>query len=106
CDPVLELDDPIAALRAYSGDPELRAAAGSNRGRWRAIDVQRAWVEAAANATFLVREERAVVAAWADTVEALASDPALVADRVDWVAKRRLLDSLAERGGSEARLVA
>jgi proteasome accessory factor A len=106
CDPAVELDDPIAALRAYSADPDLRGAVRTDQGRWRAIDVQRAWVDAATKASFLSREERAVVAAWADTVEALASDPELVADRVDWVAKRRLLDSLAGRGASEARLVA
>ena len=38
-----------------------------------------------------------VVAAWRETLEALERDPLSVADRIDWVAKKRVLDAYRER---------
>lgn len=90
-----ELADPLEALRAVGADPalraELRMADGSHA---TALAIQRAYLE---------RVERLVagdetsdwkgraLARWRETLDALERDPERLADRVDWLAKRRLV---------------
>jgi proteasome accessory factor A len=99
--PQLTLAEPMLAIRQISDDPELRALVELENGRRvRALDLHQTYL--AAVETFAARhglppdEERAH-ASWAETVTDLVTDPDLAADRVDWLAKRRLVLAYADR---------
>lgn len=110
--PELELDRPVVALHSWSTDPDLAVTAVTTTGRVRATDVQWQWLEAAARhheREGLPRAEAAVLPLWESVLAALDRDPDELVDQLDWVAKRRVLESLRERDGLEAgdpRLVA
>jgi proteasome accessory factor A len=110
--PDLELDRPVVAFHAWSADPSLAATALTSDGRARATDVQWRWLEAAVRhheQRGLPRAEAAVLPLWEAVLAALDRDPDELADQLDWVAKRRVLDGLAERDGldpGDPRLVA
>jgi proteasome accessory factor PafA2 len=111
------LANPVAAIRHVSHDPSLRATVMLRDGRRvTALEVQ--WglferakkyeqshgldaVDAAVGSDVLTR--------WEAVLTGLEHDPLSLADRVDWVAKRRLVDGYAERHGlrpGDARLKA
>jgi proteasome accessory factor A len=91
-----ELAEPLEALRAVGADPDLRAqlrlvdGAGAS-----ALQIQRAYLEGVntllANQAGLAEWKRLALARWREALDALAGDPASLADRVDWLAKRRLV---------------
>ncbi|HEX2486906.1 MAG TPA: proteasome accessory factor PafA2 family protein, partial [Myxococcota bacterium] len=92
------LADPLGALRALARDPELAATLElAGGGRRSALALQREYLErvraalARAPAPPVAWKAR-VVAMWEETLDALASDPARLADRVDWIAKRSLVE--------------
>jgi proteasome accessory factor A len=100
--PTVTLDDPVIALHTYSADPTLTATAPSDQGQLRATDVQRLWLEAAREHEArgrLPEPEAAVLEPWDDVLSRLERDPATAADRVDWIAKRTVLERLVERDG-------
>ncbi len=92
-------DDPGAAIRLVNRDPRGRALfelAGQGRGC--ALDVQRAYW--AASAEFVTGEFAGVHRLWGRVLAAVADDrPGDVAADVEWIAKRTLLDAMAERHG-------
>lgn len=98
--PVVELADPLAALHTTSHDTTLLAplvlADGS---RVTSLDLQERFWEAITAAAARRPEafEADVVAAWGEVIGDLRSDPSRCADRLDWVAKRDLLDAYAAR---------
>jgi proteasome accessory factor A len=101
-DPRLILDDPVAALRAWSEDPTLRAKAPMcNRRRTTALDLQSRFLDdagrfaARGGCDGVVPRAAEIIALWADTLDKLRARefPAL-AGRLDWVAKRLLLEAL------------
>ena len=114
--PIPQPDDPVAAIRAVSADPTLRATITCGGRTVTALDVQDALCAAAQD--YVERgggdalgDDDAVraVALWREVIDDLATDPERVADRVDWVAKYRLLDAYKERHGldwDDARLAA
>ncbi|MGP9536929.1 depupylase/deamidase Dop [Brachybacterium sp. AOP43-C2-M15] len=101
--PDLRLADPVAAVRAFSHDPSLRATVPLVDGReLTALDIQRALLEALAAAADREDAETAeVLDAWGEILDLLAQDPMLAADRVEWVAKLTLLERYRERHGLE-----
>jgi len=99
--PDVRLVDPVAALKSVSRDPTwqwiVRKANGETIG---AIDLQRQYL-AAASAHFKGRDEETdwVLAEWTYVLDHLEKDPRSLKDRLDWVAKRCLLEMyLASEG--------
>lgn len=92
--PEVRLADPIQALKEVSRDPSwrwiVRLASGETIP---AVDLQRIYLEAAqrylsgrdAQTDWVLRE-------WDYALTGLETDPMLLDDRVDWVAKRKLLE--------------
>jgi proteasome accessory factor A len=110
---------PLEALRVVGADPELRArlqlADGSSAS---ALEIQRSYlarVEAVLERGAAERAgwKRTALSRWRETLALLERDPERLADRIDWIAKRALVqaevpqaadrEALAQRG---AELVA
>jgi proteasome accessory factor A len=105
-DTSLALDDPLEALEIWSRDPSLAATAPRVDGRQlTAVELQCLFLDAAkrfaARGGFdgTVPDAHRILALWEDTLVKLAArDFDTLSRRIDWVAKRRLLDGvLAER---------
>jgi proteasome accessory factor A len=99
---------PLRALRAISGDPELRARVALVGGRRAtALEVQRYYLNACRR--FLDRrgpgpaEARQVLELWEQTLDALEEDPARLVGKLDWVTKRYLLERLGPDASVAAR---
>ena len=97
---------PVRAVRAYGVDLTLRKGQectdGVTRSAWDFQDelwklaeryVSRGGGEAVAREA----ELSLLLTQWREMLDGVRDDPATVADRVDWVAKRRLLDAMTER---------
>jgi proteasome accessory factor PafA2 len=99
--PRIALADPVQALRSISHDPTLRTTVMTAEGdEVTALEVQRAYLEAvSAHADRTDRETAEVLDLWRDLLDALETDPARAADRIEWVAKHQLLESYRARGG-------
>jgi proteasome accessory factor A len=98
--PELELADPVAAFAAVSHDLSLCEPLELTDGRrLSALDLQETFATAVAAAAERHPEayEADVNSAWLQALADLRSDPALCADRLDWVAKHRLLTAYADR---------
>jgi proteasome accessory factor A len=103
----LLLAAPVPALRKVSYDTELTAvldlADGSRATaleiQWQYLDHARKWAEE--HGLEAVGEEVGsdVLRRWEAVLAGLESDPMTLADQLDWVAKRKLLDAYAERHG-------
>jgi Pup amidohydrolase len=107
---------PVAAVRAFALDPTLRATelCEDDRERsawdfqdelWRLAD---AYVERQGGEVVGPPEEVDVILRqWREMLDGVRDDPESVADRVDWVAKRRVIEGYRERhdlAPSSARL--
>lgn len=99
------LVDPVRSLRRVSADPSLRARLSLSNG-WEgtAIGLQRLvlaqvieWVRWHDAPGAIVPGYQEILRAWTDCLEALDADPELLADRVDWIAKRRIVHGMAAR---------
>lgn len=98
--------DPVADIRMISHDVSLRHAVTLVDGRTiTALDMQReihsavaGWLSRSSD-DCIGGEGAAVLAEWSRVLDCLSSDPLLLADTVDWVAKRRMIDGFAERHG-------
>lgn len=95
--PAIELDDPVGALKSISRDPEHRWIVSGENGRTlSAIDIQRLYLDAARQADDGTEDFAWVIREWESALDDLERDVALARDRVDWVAKKFLLDALRE----------
>ncbi|MDN5685434.1 MAG: proteasome accessory factor PafA2 [Brachybacterium sp.] len=108
--PDLRLADPVAAVRTISHDPSLQATVTLTDGReLTALAIQRLLLEALSATADREDEETAqVLVTWGELLDLLERDPALAADRVEWVAKLQLLQRYRSRHGldwSDPRLV-
>lgn len=97
----VELADPLAALRVVNEDLTFRAPLRQPDGTsTNALEMQRRYLETARRYVAEHRpgddEARRLVAAWDQALRGLASDPTALADRLDWVAKRDLMDEAME----------
>jgi len=94
-----ELKDPIHALTAISNDLKLNMPLGLS-GTWgkaTAIEIQRQFIDLANDECDLSlpwKEE--VLQAWATILDDLQSDPENCSDRLDWVAKKQLIEAFCE----------
>src|SRR5262249_7603902 len=95
--------DPLEAHRQISRDTTFQWILPLANGKtMRAVDLQYefiAWVEKRVDLEH--PEKKQVLADWKATVEALEKDPLSLHDRLDWAAKRRLLDSFREQENIE-----
>lgn len=89
------LADPLAALKSVSRDqswewPVTRADGGTIG----AVDLQRLYLEAA-QCHLKGRDEQTdwILRNWEETLDGLEADPMGLADRLDWVAKRAMLET-------------
>jgi proteasome accessory factor A len=100
----LRLQEPVRSVHAISHDPSLRTVVDLADGRrYSGLDLQRAYHERAA-----AHQQRTdpddedaggVLRTWGEVLDALARDPSECADRLDWVAKLRLMEGYRERDG-------
>jgi proteasome accessory factor A len=87
---------PLRALRALCADPELalryRLKDGSEAS---ALEIQRRFLRAVREVVAVDSDpggwKSEVMAMWEETLDLLERDPEALQDRIDWVAKRRLL---------------
>lgn len=88
------LRDPVRAIKQVSRDATRKWLLETEDGRTvSAIDVQRIYCEAAAELELPGSDW--VIEEWSATLDELADDPSQLADRLDWVAKKMLLDEFA-----------
>ena len=98
----LTLEDPIRAIREISRDPTgTRRVRLANGRELSALEIQQFHLEQVERHVAAAPDPDAehVVAEWRATLEALGSDPMMLADRLDWVAKLELIDALRARHG-------
>ncbi|MDF2978056.1 MAG: proteasome accessory factor PafA2 [Actinomycetospora sp.] len=100
----LRLLEPVRSVHRISHDPTLQVTVDLSDGRkMTALDLQRAYLERAWE-----HEERAgdgeidpmtreVLDIWQEVLDDLGTDPMRCADRLDWVAKLKLLESYRDR---------
>src|SRR6056297_2169269 len=98
----LSLDNPIRAIRDISHDTTgTRLVRLANGHEMSALQIQQAYLERAeryvASSPDADAEDRRVVAEWRDVLEALVTDPMVLADRLDWVAKYRLVEAYRDK---------
>ncbi len=95
----VRLADPLAAFTAFSQDPTLTATAADLEGnQWTAVELQTHCAEQITD-TSSIGDGEQVLAAWTELLADARTDPSLLADRVDWAAKYRLLTGMIDRGG-------
>lgn len=99
----LELIDPVAAMRAFSHDPTLRATVGTTDGRrWTALDLQEElleWCDRALPDSVRSEDARSSFAAWRELLEAGREGPQALVGHADWATKLDLIDAFRARHG-------
>jgi proteasome accessory factor A len=101
----LTLAHPVTAIRQVSNDPSLRATIALGNGkRMTALDVQwqlleraRVWADRHGLDSVTVDDGKRILEEWESVLTGLERNPDDVADVVDWVAKKRLVDGYAQR---------
>ncbi len=96
----LSIPNPVREAQRLSRDTDLKWLVETDMGAMSAIDIQRAYWQAAserfagrdAETDWLLRE-------WQTVLDLLETDPERLADRIDWVAKRQLLTLYVESEG-------
>lgn len=109
--PQLPLADPLATMHAVSHDWQFRQRYPLKDGRsLSAVEIQRVFLDAAkehaaANGSGHPvtgdGQTRRVLELWEDVLDQLGRDPMVLADRLEWVAKLRLLQQYRSRDGME-----
>jgi len=110
----LELADPVGAVRAIALDPTLRARVSVRRraggasiqSEMTATEIQRVYLRAAESAPSALPDRDWVLASWNRVLDDLERAPERAADRVDWVAKLRLLGDYRRAMGPEVSCAA
>jgi proteasome accessory factor PafA2 len=100
-EPLFRLRDPVAAIQGVSRDPSLRWMVELEDGRTlRAVDLQRIYLGEAERLLAGYRGEAAwVLQEWRRVLDDLEQDWQRCVDRVDWCAKRALLECFIEAEG-------
>lgn len=92
--PPVKLSDPVRAVKQISRDITLKRAVDRAGGTpITALEIQRLYLAAAQSLRGRDGDTDWTLAEWESTLDALEGDPLSLADRLDWVAKYRLLDS-------------
>jgi Pup amidohydrolase len=102
---------PVRAVRAFSADPDLRTVVdaddGVTRSAWDYQDelwhlADRFAASDGAADVAAPDEVTLILTQWRELIDGVRDDPEGVADRVDWVAKRRLVEGTMARHGLAA----
>lgn len=101
--PPVAVREPVDTMRRISRDPALRWLVETEDGQTiPAVDVQRLYLQAARERDLVTDADyQEVAAAWEATLDALERDPLALADRLDWAAKRQLVEAFREAEGLE-----
>ncbi len=102
-------DDPVSALQEVSHDLTLSQPLKMDDGRtatalevqWDLYEQVTEWVEDFGYEAVGEESGKLVMEHWSQILTDLETDPETAADRVDWVAKKRLVDAFADRHGLE-----
>ena len=103
----LMLAHPVTAIRQVSNDPSLRATVAMANGKrmtalevqWQLLERARSWADRFGLDSVTMDDGKMILHEWENVLTGLESDPLSVANVVDWVAKKRLVDGYAERHG-------
>lgn len=102
---------PVNAIRTFAGDPTLHATVEDVEGRsvsaWdyqdRLWQLAQKFIEASdADCVAPASELAFLMTQWREVIDGVRDNPAAVADRCDWVAKKRMIDGYRERYGLAA----
>lgn len=93
----LTLSAPVVDTWGVSHDPFGHVLSTEGRPRT-ALDVQRTYLDVISRHAPTDAETTEALTLWDSVLTGLAEDPESVADRVEWVAKRQVLDGLRRRG--------
>lgn len=99
--PAMTLRDPVKAIRDVSRDPRRKwLVEMDGKSTMSAVDIQRVYCEEALKVLEDLPDDLCWAGReWLRTLDALERDPMSLADRLDWVAKLRLLEEFrAEEG--------
>ncbi len=107
--------DPVRALRRISHDPTLQQTFDLHDGRritalelqWEYLRLAMEWADSFGLESVGEKVGLETLARWEQTLTGLETNPDSLADTIDWVAKKRLIDGYRERHGcewSDARL--
>jgi proteasome accessory factor A len=113
----LTLAHPVTAIRQVSNDVSLQAAVAMGNGKrmtaldiqWQLLERARSWADRNGLDSVTVDDGKRILEEWEAVLTGLERDPGEVADVVDWVAKKRLIDGYADRhrlAPTDARLKA
>lgn len=93
--PDLQLDQPVAAVKQLSRDPDLKTVIKLVDGRkFSALDIQESYCETASRALSDIDDETDwLLKEWSETLELLAQDRSRLVGKLDWVTKQWLLES-------------
>jgi proteasome accessory factor A len=97
----VEIRDPLETLRSVSRDPSFKWVVKRKAGGTiSAIDLQRIYLDASKKRLAGVDEQTDwVLREWESTLDALEKDPMTLANKLDWVAKRKMyLDFIESEG--------
>ncbi|MCS7253885.1 MAG: proteasome accessory factor PafA2 family protein [Armatimonadota bacterium] len=99
----LKIAHPVKALHEISMDESMRWLVELADGRkMSAIDIQRIYLTAAQTLLDDADEDiHWVLSEWNKVLDELETDPATLSDRLDWVAKRRLMEMFIEAEGTD-----
>ena len=99
----LVLRDPVRAIKQVSHDPSLKREIQLDNGKkMTAVEIQSAFLEMAltyAERNSIDDATREVLNEWQEVMGLLASDPMQLRDRIDWVAKKALIEGFMDRQG-------
>ena len=99
----LVLRDPVWAIKEVSHDPSLKKEIQLDNGKkMTGVEIQSAFLEMAltyAERNSIDDATREVLNEWQEVMGLLASDPMQLRDRIDWVAKKALIEGFMDRQG-------
>lgn len=98
--PDLTLAQPLVALREVSRDPDFKWRVSLSDGATiGAIDLQRRYLDVAQQYRGQDKQTDWILDNWESVLDGLEKDPMQMGDRIDWVAKRLIVDQyMAEEG--------
>ncbi len=100
----IELEDPVKAMRDISRDLTLKKRVRLASGReMTALDIQRALLKRAKEYVESCGEDGGLetVREWESVLDALEEDPTRLSRKIDWVAKREMIESYIEKKGCD-----
>lgn len=97
-----QLAEPLVALREISRDQTLKWRVILDSGEeTSALDIQRRLLDRARRYAGSTPDTDWVLAEWQHTLDALDRDPMSLGDRLDWVAKRRMIEKFISDSGTD-----